>query len=85
MGLTSATFNSMGKLDVSKVLLNSSAKVSKQLSFLALKIFGGVFPNIIVFFVLRFLNSFPISDKEASLKENDAGFLILSLINRMLG
>ena len=34
------------------------------------------------FFVLRFLNCFSISDKEASLKENDAGFLILSLIAR---
>ena len=81
----SAIFNSVGKLDVNKVLLNSSTKVSEQLSLLALKIFGGIFPNVLAFFVLRFLNSFSISDKEASLKENDAGFLILSLINRILG
>ena len=37
MGLTHATFNSVGKLDVNKVLLNSSAKVSEQLSFKHLK------------------------------------------------
>ena len=81
----SATFNSVEKLDVNKVLLNSSDKVSVQLSLLALKMFGSMFPNVLAFFILRFLNSFSISDKEASLKENDAGFLILSLINRILG
>ena len=80
----SATFNSVGKLDVNKVLLSSSAKVSEPLSLLVLKIFGGTFPNLLAFFVLRFLNSFSISDKEASLKENNAGFLILSLIKRIL-
>ena len=81
----SATFNSVGKLDVNKVLINNSAKVSEQLSLLALKIFGGIFANVLTFFVLRFLNSFSISDKETYLKENDVGFLILSLINRILG
>ena len=85
MRLTSATFNSVGKLDVNKVLLNSSAKVSEKLSLLVLKIFGGIFPNVLAFFVLIFLNSFSISDKEACLKENDAGFLILALIKMILG
>ena len=47
--------------------------------------FGGIFPNVLAFFVLRFLNSFSILDKEASLKENGERFLILSLINRILG
>ena len=65
----SAIFNLVGKLDVNKVLLNSSTKVSEQLSLLAFEIFGGIF----TFFVWRFLNSFSISDKEASPKENDAG------------
>ena len=45
----SATFNSVGKLDVNKVLLSSSAKVSEQLSLLALKIFDGTFPNVLAF------------------------------------
>ena len=80
----SATFNSVGKLDVNKVFLSSSAKVSETLSLLVLKIFGGTFPNLLAFFVFRFLNSFSISDKEASLKENNAGFLILFLIKRIL-
>ena len=47
--LTSANFNSAGKLDVNKVLLNSSAKVSEQLSLLALKMSGGIFPNVLAF------------------------------------
>ena len=45
-----AIFNSVGKLDINKVLLNSSTKVSEQLSLLALEMFGGIFPNAIVFF-----------------------------------
>ena len=49
----SATFNSVGKLDASKVLLNSSVKVSEQLSLLALKIFGGIFPNVLAFFCVK--------------------------------
>ena len=58
------------------MLLNSSAKVSEQLSLLALIIFDCIFPNVLAFFVLRFLNSFSISDREASLRENDAEFFI---------
>ena len=58
----------MRKQDLNEVLLNSSAKVSEQFSLLALKTFGGVFPNILAFFVLRFLNPFSILDKEASRK-----------------
>ena len=68
----SAIFNPV----IIQVLLNGSAKVSEQLSLLALKIFGGIFPNVLAFFVFRFLNSFSISNKEASLKENDAGFCL---------
>ena len=45
-GLTSATFNSVGKIDVNKVLLNSFAKVSEHISSLALRIFGGYFFQI---------------------------------------
>ena len=75
----------MRKLDVNKVLLKSSAKVSEQLSLLALKFLGRIYPNVLASFVLRFFNSFSISDKETSLKNNDAGFLILSLINSTLG
>ena len=70
--LMSAIFNPV----IIQVLLNGSAKVSEQLSLLALKIFGGIFPNVLAFFVFRFLNSFLISNKEASLKENDAGFCL---------
>ena len=54
------------------MLLNSSAKVSEvseQLSLLALKFLGGIYPNVIASFVLRFLNLLSISDKEASLKK----------------
>ena len=65
-GLTSATLNSAKKLDVTKVLLNSSAKVPEQLSLLVLKMFGGIFPKVLAFFVLRFLESFSISGKETS-------------------
>ena len=49
----SATFNSVGKLDASKVLLNGSIKVSEQLSLLALKIFGSIFPNVLAFFCVK--------------------------------
>ena len=59
----SAIFNPV----ITQVLLNSSAKVSEQLPLLALKIFGGIFPNVLAFL---------ISNKEASLKENDAGFCL---------
>ena len=48
--LTPAAFNSVGKLDVNKILLNSSARVSEQLFLLALKMFGGIFPNVLAFF-----------------------------------
>ena len=84
MRLTSANFNSVGILDVNKVLLNSSAKVWEQLFLLALKIFGCIFPNVIAF-LSRDSLTFVRCQTKAALKENDAGFLILSLINGILG
>ena len=81
----SAIFNSVRKLDVNNVLLNSSVNVSEQLSTLAFKIFGVTFLNQVAFFVLRLLKSFSISDKEASLKEKETGFLILFVIAMILG
>ena len=83
-GLTSTTFRSVGKLNVNKIFLNSSVKVSEQLCLFFLKVFGVIFRNVLASFVLRFLNNFSISGKKASLTENDAG-LSLSLMKRTLG
>ena len=81
--LTSTTFRSVGKLNVNKILLNSSAKVSEQLCLFFLKVVGVIFRNVLASFVLSFLNTFSISGKEASLTENAAG-LSLSLMKRTL-
>ena len=56
----SAIFNLVGKLDVNKVLLNSSTKVSEQLSLLAFEIFGGIF----TFFYEDFLTLFQYQTKK---------------------
>ena len=85
IGLTSATFNLSGKLEVKIVLLNNFVKTSEQLSILAFKTFGVIFLNVLAFFVLRLLNSFSISDTEASVKANSSGTVILFLINMILG
>ena len=60
----SATFNSVGKLDVNKVFLSSSAKVSETLSLLVLKIFGGTFPNLLAFLYWDFLTPFQYRTKK---------------------
>ena len=73
MGLRFTSFNSVGKLNVEKVLLNSSVKVSEQLSL-------GFSHFQTFFFFLRF----HISDKKSSLKEKNAVLTILSYIKRIL-
>ena len=73
MELRFTSFNSVGKLNVEKVLLNSSVKVSGQLSL-------GFSHFQTFFFVWRFL----ISDKKSSLKEKNAVLMILSYIKRIL-
>ena len=57
--LMSAIFNPV----IIQVLLNGSAKVSEQLSLLALKIFGGIFPNVLAFLYLDFLTLFQYQTK----------------------
>ena len=48
-------------------------------------IYGGIFSlNVLTFSALRLLTFFSISDKEASLREKDAGFRILFLIKKYL-
>ena len=71
-GVTSrvTTFNLSGKSEVKIVLLNNFVKASEQLSILAFKTLGVVFLNVLAFFVLKLLNSFSISDTEASVKTN---------------
>ena len=44
-----------------------------------------MFLNVLAFFVLRLLNSFSISDTEASVKANSSGTVILFLINMIIG
>ena len=74
-----------GKSEVKIVLLNNFVKASKQPSILAFKTFDVIFLNVLAFFVLRLLNSFSISDTEASIKTNNSGTVILLLINMILG
>ena len=44
-----------------------------------------MFIDVLAFFMLRLLNSFLISDTEASVKANNSGTVILFLINIILG
>ena len=60
-------------------------KASEQLSILAFKTFCVIFSDVLAFFVLRLLNSFSISDTEASVKANSSGTVALFLINMILG
>ena len=73
------------KSEVKVVLLNNFVKASEQFSILAFKTFGVIFLNVLAFVVSRLLNSFSISDPEASVKTNSSGIVILFLINMVLG
>ena len=85
IGVTSVTFNLSGKSEFKIVLLNNFVEDSGQVSILAFKTFGVIFLNVLAFFVLGLLNSFSMSDTEASVKTNSSGTVVLFLINMLLG